>query len=465
MKNLLKYKIALVLLCISIELCSQTISLSGKVEEGNGRKMFLSKLTGGQQIIIDSIVLSASGEFKFSIENKYKGLCRLWFDESHFADLIINNENTVVKFNAEKPEKTINVQESIENKAYYSFLAATQSINDSIFELTQKGEKLYEKDKVFYKKDLEELVAKINNLNTSKNILAISFVSENKNLFASKIIGATVIPDYKDYLETEKNPAFKSEKEFLKYHYLDNLDFSDSAMLNTPLIYERCGEYIRYFSSPPSVKTYKEIIDILMGKVSVNIAIREYVTEILLKSFDSPSWEDVYTYIADNYYLNSTCAIKADSVAIADKSELIKKLKPGNIAPNFSILTETGASYNLSESKEKYTLIFFWASWCEFCEDAMPEIKKIYSEYSTKGLEIVSISADTLKDSWISSSKKNEILWTNACDFKGFSSQILKDYNVMRTPNIFLVDENKIIIGHFYNAAAVRKSIETIDWK
>lgn len=458
-----KTGIIILLLCVSSALRAQLLPVIGSVKGAmGGEKIVFNKLSGGQLIPIDSVVLKLSDNFTFSIPAAYKGICRINIDNKDYFDLIINNESIEIALSKTKSRCQLQVLKSVENITYYDYLESVQSIDDSINLLTAHGQKLYEVDKVKNKTELDKIVVSIDKLTNEKNKLALTFADKYSNLFVAEIIKADAIPLFADYLTNEKTPVFKTEFEFLKYHYLDNIDFSDSALLNTSVIYDVCGDYIRYFSNPPSVKTYKQIIDILYGKVSANKAIREYVTEILLKSFDTPSWEDVYTYIADNYYLNNTCALSIDSANIVNKSLLIKKLKPGNPAPEVIIINGSDTTFELSSLESKYTLVFFWASWCEFCEEAMPQISEVYSEYHLKGLEIVSISADTVATVWQTASLKNEIKWINQCDLKGFASPVSRDYNIVRTPNFFLLDKNKLIIGHYYNAAAVRKKLDQL---
>lgn len=41
---------------------------------------------------------------------------------------------------------------------------------------------------------------------------------------------------------------------------------------------------------------------------------------------------------------------------------------------------------------EKVVLLNFWTTWCPYCVREIPELKKYYSEYKDKGLEIVAVN-------------------------------------------------------------------------
>lgn len=64
-------------------------------------------------------------------------------------------------------------------------------------------------------------------------------------------------------------------------------------------------------------------------------------------------------------------------------------------APAFSYPSiESTKHFSPADFKDKYLLIDFWTSWCPHCNAASPELKRLYSEYSSKGFEILGVSID-----------------------------------------------------------------------
>ena len=62
------------------------------------------------------------------------------------------------------------------------------------------------------------------------------------------------------------------------------------------------------------------------------------------------------------------------------------KYKPSNqkgefSAPDFTVLDESGREVNLSDFAGKPIVVNFWATWCYYCKEEMPDFNKAYKEY------------------------------------------------------------------------------------
>ncbi len=120
----------------------------------------------------------------------------------------------------------------------------------------------------------------------------------------------------------------------------------------------------------------------------------------------------------------------------------------GQTIEDFSVNDIDGKQYSLLDviSKNKYTLIEFWASWCVPCRAEIPHMKKVYAKYKSKGFEIFSYSLDDKEKSWIKASEEDGIDWINTSDLLGHKSPIVESFAVYGVPRNYLVDsEGKIL--------------------
>ena len=120
----------------------------------------------------------------------------------------------------------------------------------------------------------------------------------------------------------------------------------------------------------------------------------------------------------------------------------------GQTIEDFSVNDIDGKQYSLLDviSKNKYTLVEFWASWCGPCRREIPHMKKVYAKYKSKGFEIFSYSLDDKEKSWIKASEEDGIDWINTSDLLAERSPIVELFAVYGVPRNYLVDsEGKIL--------------------
>lgn len=135
-------------------------------------------------------------------------------------------------------------------------------------------------------------------------------------------------------------------------------------------------------------------------------------------------------------------------VEALENDKMRDKTKIGNTFIDFSATSIDGKKITLSEvvSKNKYTLVEFWASWCKPCRGSFPHLKEKYAAYKDKGLEVFGISLDTDKESYLLASKEEELPWINTADHKGFSSKAATEYAVRGIPYTILIGQDGKII-------------------
>ena len=104
---------------------------------------------------------------------------------------------------------------------------------------------------------------------------------------------------------------------------------------------------------------------------------------------------------------------------------------------------------SLSEyaGKGKWILVNFWASWCCTCKWEMPHVVAAYRKYHEKGLEIVGLSFDGVREAWLKAIESWDMPWIHLSDLKLCRSEAGKIYDVRQYPDNVLIDPDGIIVA------------------
>ncbi|MEQ8764418.1 MAG: TlpA disulfide reductase family protein [Planctomycetota bacterium] len=110
-------------------------------------------------------------------------------------------------------------------------------------------------------------------------------------------------------------------------------------------------------------------------------------------------------------------------------------MSPGEQAPEFRLRSAIGEKLELADRKGKPTLLFFWATWCSNCKDALPRLQKLNDRFADRGLEVWAISTwDFGNPAGLFEEKELTIELLLEGD------RVAKDYGVGVVPTTFLID-------------------------
>ena len=132
----------------------------------------------------------------------------------------------------------------------------------------------------------------------------------------------------------------------------------------------------------------------------------------------------------------------------------------GDVAPDFQAPNPNGEFVSLYNTKEKFTLIDFWASWCKPCRDQSPELVELHNNYRSKGVTIMSVSLDRKNESWLQAIKNDNLNWTHISNLKHWQDPIAAEYNVRSIPELFLIDEKGAVLARSHDLASIKSILK-----
>ena len=136
---------------------------------------------------------------------------------------------------------------------------------------------------------------------------------------------------------------------------------------------------------------------------------------------------------------------------------------PSDSYTDISLPGPQGQTVKVSDyvGKNKLVMIDFWASWCGPCMGEMPYVVKAYEMFHDKGLEIVGVSLDKDKASWLAAIEQTGQKWPQMSDLKGWDCEGAALYGIQSIPANVLINEQGEIVARDLRGDALLKEIES----
>ncbi|WP_108866220.1 TlpA family protein disulfide reductase [Aquimarina aquimarini] len=334
----------------------------------------------------------------------------------------------------------------------------------------QKKASIYidsDKEKELYGLNEDEFLAELNSKKNTANILidATDYSEtfkkiEKKNIeyeyfdmvrsypfYNSKYIGKT----HKD-IESELSKYYPKTEKVTK-DFMDTTNFDNSEDYKNSITYkrlvkdffykkiiEKIGGYEYYKTkfmdaAIAEIKTYKS------NDIKDDLLWEHPIRRSLVSS--NPNFEKRYTEIID---IITSPSIKE---YVEKRYQEIKKLVPGNPAPEFTYEDVEGNMVSLSDFKGKYVYIDIWGTWCGPCKQEIPFLKKLEERYRDKNIEFLSVSVKDKKETWKEFVKKENLKGTQLYEEQKSKMKITELYKIPGYPTFILVNpEGKIVSAH-----------------
>ncbi len=135
-------------------------------------------------------------------------------------------------------------------------------------------------------------------------------------------------------------------------------------------------------------------------------------------------------------------------------NELINNSEPTGI--EIALPDVEGDTIALSSLRGKYVLLSFWASWDEASIRQNAELKRLYTQYHSRGFEIYQVSFDNNREAWSRAIRFDELSWINVSDLNYPNSTVINRFNIQKLPANFLLDREGDIIGKDFTGRTLK---------
>lgn len=118
---------------------------------------------------------------------------------------------------------------------------------------------------------------------------------------------------------------------------------------------------------------------------------------------------------------------------------------PGELAPDFRLARADGSALRLSELRGQPVFLNFWATWCSFCKEEMPDMQRIAEQFAGQ-LVVLGVNAG---DSVANGSGFAERIGANYELVYDTTQQVVDGYQVRAMPTSYFIDaDGRIVDAH-----------------
>jgi thiol-disulfide isomerase/thioredoxin len=432
---------ALILLFSNSFTSAQIVNI--QVNNLNEEKIVLYSLSGETQVIVDSIISDTKGIFHFDLNQNHAGFYRLAFDNKIKIDFIYDNADVELVTDANNIFDSLKVIKSESNKIYYEFVKLNKDYKTKT-ELLQIILANYPQADDYYlhtKEKFSELQEEYRYfVNVTSQFIPSSFIARYIRSSQLPVVDAEIL--------------FDDQLFYFKTHSLGNVNFYDDGLIYSDAFTNKTIEYLSYYrnSQLPQELLEKEFIiavDTILNKAKVNEKVYTHLTEYLLVGFKNFGFENVVSYIVENYVIkDELCLNQKLTTSLERRIQQSKLFKVGSTVPNIILPDTSGKAIELTDIKSEQLLILFYASWCPHCQTLIPEIYRLYKKQPEKKVEVLAVSIDTSRIDWMNFIRTYKLDWLNVSDLNGWNGSAASDYFLYATPTIFPVDkERKVLLS------------------
>ncbi|WKZ70866.1 MAG: thioredoxin-like domain-containing protein [Melioribacteraceae bacterium] len=436
---MLKYSIIILIFCrLSIVSWGEEINIT--IENTKENTAILLLLQGEKVTFVDSLFSDKIGRFIYNSKNLSMGFYQIKIYGKSPITFLYTGNDVVLKADAESIDETIEVVKSESNEIYYDFVNLNRDYKIKI-ELLRLILARYPKNDEYYQTTLN----KASQIQKEYIAFIDSVVSMDSSSLISRYVRSSQLPIVNFTLPIEEQISF------LKSHTLDKVDFGDAELIYSDCFTNKSIEYLMYYQNPQLPKgllekEFQNAVDTLLTRASVNILVYEHIADYLVDGFKQFGFDNVVDYIVENYVVkDDLCLDELTENSIENRINQSNLLKVGATAPNIILQDTSGNMIDLSKIEKEKVLLLFYATWCPHCQDMLPEIHKVYKQ--RKDFEVVAISLDENRDDWINYLRDNSFEWIDLSDLNGWESKAAQDYFIYATPTMFLLDQQRIILG------------------
>ena len=428
--------------------------------------MYLGNYYAGGTYAFDTARLSPKGMFVFEKKDRVlkPGLYFFCSPSGNYVEFAVYHEEKLeFHFDTEEPgwQSNMRVKGSKENellfgyhqlnrKTYKAIDSAQLAMTDSVAFVNYKREKLLQMDSI-----RETLIA------------------QNPNSLLALLMNATRDPQVPLFDADSNRLTERQRWEYFMEHYIDNSRLDDDALIRTPdmIFHKRLEAYLDQGLRNAPPETIIKYVDTLIDRSRPSKENFRYLVHTIAEKYlqsNVMSYDAVYVHLVHRYIEPGLCDWMSPSTVDENvkRANVWDNLLIGKVAPELILKDSAGVFHSMHNLPNKYTLLVFWSPTCGHCKTMIPELYEKYLLYRDRcdigAFAILSEPDEHTRPKWYEFIRQHHLDWLN---LDGGEANIdwHEVYDVVTTPQIYLLDREKKIIAKKLSASSFEQVIKAIE--
>lgn len=428
----------------------------------NGKAYLIGQF-GDQYFRADSSQIVDGGKMHFTTEEPYEPGLYFVFVQNQVTLQVLIDKDQVFEMNTRKADPTgaMVVTGSLDNELLFKNLKFEAELNPKLSVVTNKlstlTEGIAEYDKLKVQQD--ELV------DQRKRHLA-SFSEQYPNSFFTifKMAGQNPELTY----PKKADGTLDTAKQVFNYRnaFWDNVDLTDGRLLRTPVVFNKLKKYMKEIT-PQVPDSIIASADRLIGKVIGENEYYKFFCNWIALNYEPEKTtvmdpQAISVHMVRNFFTKER-AFWEDTVQIwrlQQRAEEMEASLIGLKGPNVNAKDPSGVKRSLYDMKADYVVVYMYNPTCEHCMEQTPKLVEYYNQWKEKGesVEVYAIALGTDNEEWTNYIRTVGMKWTNV--FDPTNRAIFKKYYVDITPEVYVLDKDKVIIAKNINVDQIQGVID-----
>jgi len=500
MKTLIHIFTLLLLMTALPTIFAQKITF--KVIDQPDTTVHLVKYQGSKLYYADTAEIK-KGIVEFDGSKQKAGLIGLLLPGEKLIEAIYDGKDVDIETSGENYVANMKVKKSDENKLFNEYVRFVSDKRGTAQKIHKQMEEIGDKENDSYKKLESELQA----INSEVETFQKEFIAQHSDKLVAQMMRATMDIPLPEPPKDENGNITDSNfvYHYFRDHYFDNIDFSNDALVNTPIF----GNKIEFYFSNRMLIQHQDTIlkyayQLIDNKMTPTSKAFEYVVSYVASTFGKSNqmgMDKVYIMMLDKYYCSKNKQGKSPAYWMTEeklkeaceKVDVQKTLVLGAKAPNIILPDTLDRAWdklnwiNMYKLDAEYTVLYFWEHTCGFCKKITPKLAELYDKkLKDRNIEVYAVgkaSGESYKK-WKEYIVENNLKFINVAVTetalkKGLedASQIIprfttvesmnvnSTYDIFSTPRIFLLDKDKKIIAKQISVSQLEEMLDRFQGK